>query len=832
MYSELMKANTEQQTKSPEIISYFDNFRGISFLNDLFKKHPDLFETPNSLNKHSDCCGEFVFYLLYSGQVVKASCLFDEFELFVKNSNPETIKIMMTNPSKIFGTGINLITWARYLKETQNFECFEPILQLNNIVLQTFFETRKITWNDKSFNLEELRPIAFTNVGENITDLLPYIAYLFNFLINCQPYEFNSVANGNVQNIYVQAMNQYFENSWRRLIKNYPMLKIETFYASLDNDSIFGIVEKEDIRSLLKEILSIDNVLKIRNGIIENNPEILSACIRDQLAISQHDVLIGFNEVLSRLVDIVVQSNPLNRLIQKIPFFSAFEPNLEITYRIVEWCLCGSETPFLISDSFEFIPLQNYLKKLNRIPSMKIKTGIQKNLLCREIPFLLSNPAQQIISGYVIREMNDVLNDVTLETDNLKPLSTDANDLIESEIFNVFINGSFAKHNKTLLSVFSQLHQNDILLLESISNSLNKFYQNQFSNNIVRSYLFSFFPEYLLKFCQRQSEHSIKSFSNFVYWCLENSEIDQKKIENLLNLEYALMCVNNRDFVNLVNQMSARITSLILHNSFIFQPYIKKTTNRIHEWTIGGISLCRKSVISNPLIRGCEFIRKVRGTTEEIEIFMDWIQKLDNQTINETVEEFIKRNEVNSIKNIIISRFNNVSAEKRLKCLENYIFDGTKFKIRNDVYFVSDQILQDVIQFSFDRQFAKNIQSPDLYWRELKISTDKISTTFPSKNKFFIGKVECSSYIMENGEYVEIPVIQFNSEIETLSIIYQPPQGLKVLKIITPSGDLSENNVFFLFTNSKISQDWIPREIQYNEMNKLTTNGGTVKISL
>lgn len=508
---------------------------------------------------------------------------------------------------------------------------------------------------------------------------------------------------------------------------------------------------------------------------------------------------------------------------------------MEITYRIVQWCLCGSDSPFFISDSFEFIPLQKYLQKYERIPKMSIKTDIQKNMLCGKIPFILSNPAQQIIIGYIIREMNDLLNDISLDVDILKPSSTDATELIESELFNIFINGLFSKHNKVLSKHFQSLHKTDILILESLSNSLNKFYSNQFSNNIIRTYIFSFYCDYLLKFCQtasKNNEHTTKSFSSFVYWCLENSDIDTKRIENLLNLEYGLMCVNNKDFANMINNMSSRITSIILHNSNIFQPYIKKTTNNIHEWTIGGISLCQKSIISNPLIRGCEFLRRVRGTTEEIECFMDWILKLDNQTINETIEEFINRNEINSIKNIIISRFNNISSEKKLKCLENYEFDGNRFKIRNDIYFINDSILKEITQYSFDKQLAKNIQSPDLYWRYIKITTNKITTTFPYKNKFFIGKIECSSYIMENGEYVDIPVIQYNSDIETISIIYQPPQGLKVIKITTPSGGLLENNVFFIFTNGKITQEWMTKDVEYEQMDKLTTNGGTVKINI
>ena len=180
-HPELMEANANQN-KPPQSFTYFDNFRGLSFLNDLFKAHPDLFETPTKIDKHGDACGGFVFYLLYSGQMVKASALFDEFAVYMRNSNPKIIQTIMTKPQDIYSVqGLNIITWAKYLRETGTFCVYEPVLKLNDIVLQTFLQTKKVIWNDKTYNLEDIRPIAFTNIGENITDLIPYICYLYNF---------------------------------------------------------------------------------------------------------------------------------------------------------------------------------------------------------------------------------------------------------------------------------------------------------------------------------------------------------------------------------------------------------------------------------------------------------------------------------------------------------------------------------------------------------------------------------------------------------------------------------------------------------------------------
>ena len=84
---------------------------------------------------------------------------------------------------------------------------------------------------------------------------------------------------------------------------------------------------------------------------------------------------------------------------------------------------------------------------------------------------------------------------------------------------------------------------------------------------------------------------------------------------------------------------------------------------------------------------------------------------------------------------------------------------------------------------------------------------------------------------MENGEYVNVPIIEFNSVIETVSMIYQPPNGLKVLKIISPSGEILENNAFFIFTNGSTTETWIKKPIEYEGLTKMTIEGGDVKVN-
>ena len=800
-------------------LPYYDSLQGISFLNSLFKKHHELFGS----------MGSFVFYLMYSGQLVKPDALISEFESFITSSNPKSIQTLLTNPANIYAVeGITIFTWARYLMETSTFIVYEPILKLNNITLQSFLQTKKFIWNGKSYSIEDIRPIAFNNVGENITNLLPYIAYLFNFLINCAPYEFNSVANGNVQTVYIQQMNQYFETGWKKLIKNYPMLRIEQFYQSLDDDSIFSIVNKEDIKSLLNDLLAPENVLAVRNQIIENNPEILSACVKDQLVLSQENVTQGFNEVFTRLADTIILHNPIYKLREKLPYFSNMKPDMNYTWRIVEWCLTGSSNSFFITDNYEFLPTRHKLEKYLGIPAMAIETDIQTNVLCSKVPFLLSDPAQQIVTGYIEQQFNELLSDITINTDTVLPTEDDTNEQIEGELFNTFINGFYAKHNKFLSKYFNVLPATDRLLINKLSSSLNKFYNNQFTNNIIRTYIFSYLPEYLLKFIvsYKSKVVSLRTFSNIIYFCL-NGEFDTGRAAAIINMQYALMCVHTKSFVNLVNAMSNRITSIIINNSYIFQPYIKSITDNVHQWIIGGITLCQKAVISNPIVRGIEFIRHVLGTTEKLENMKDWMEALNNQTVNETIEEFISRNELDSIKNILISRFNN--AQKRHICLENWELDNNQLKQRFTAYFLDN--LQAVIPYCFSKFQAKNIQSPELFWRPLKITTTSKTTSHPFKNKFFIGKTECTSYIIENGEYVSLPVIQFNSEIETISIVYQPPNGLKVIKILTPSGLYAENNAFFIFTTAQTSEEWITKDIDYEGLTKMTIDGGTVKVN-
>ena len=859
VYTEWMKENAEQNIPA-QSFTYFDNFRGIHFLNDLFVQYPELFETSSVVEKHSNAKGSFVYYLMYSGQVVKPQALFDEFEMFLKFTGDDQTK---------FG----LINWARYLKETGIFYIFEPVLKLNNIVLQSFLQTRKIIWNDNTYTLDDLSPIAFTLSGENIAELLPYIAYLYNFLINCSPYEFNSIGNGNVQQIYIRQLNQYLESAWRKLIKNYPMMKLEQLYQSLDSGDIFEYINKSDIQTLLQDILSPETLLEIRNKIIENNLNLLDSCVKDQLSLSQDNVLQSFHEVLTRLTDIVISHSPITSIYNNAPQFHVFNPDMDIVWRIVEWCLTGAEPTFCINDDFEFLPLDSYHTKIKGIREMKIDSEVNKSTIIGKVPFMLSDPVRQIIIGYVKQEFTDLMNDLSVSTEEFMPGQFDAETSLEGEIFSIIANGYFSRYSSVVSEMFNKnlLSQADKLILDKLNQSVKKFYSNIFSSNLIRSYIFSFFCDNLLKHLvnpavnpanplqsssakslsttlssssslnllsnieqgyysgtipkkpKKQSKQTI-NFSNFKYVC--SSAIDKQRFVNIANIEYALMCVHNVQFGNIVNAMVSRITSIILHNSHIFQVYIKGTTDNIHPWAIGGITLAQRSIISNPIVRGCEFVRRCIGTNEHVECLLEWMSFLNDQTVNETTEDSLGK-DMSLVRNLINSRFN--TSKTKLDCLWNYVWKDGKLTKLTNAYFVD--YINKVFRYCFSRQSPKNTQANELFWRPIMIGPRMFKTYRPNLNKFFIGKTECTSYIMENGEYCELPVLQYHSSMQTISIIYQPPSGLKVLKIISPSGLLPENNTFFIFSSAELKEEWVKKNIEFDGLTKMTIEGGTVKVN-
>ena len=93
-------------------------------------------------------------------------------------------------------------------------------IYLNNKVLQSFLNKKQLNYRQKIITLNDLRPVAYTNVGENIIGLLPYITYIYNFFINCRNYTFNEIISGSKQNVFMENVNNTFDNYYIKLLSS------------------------------------------------------------------------------------------------------------------------------------------------------------------------------------------------------------------------------------------------------------------------------------------------------------------------------------------------------------------------------------------------------------------------------------------------------------------------------------------------------------------------------------------------------------------------------------------------------------------------------------
>ena len=84
-----------------------------------------------------------------------------------------------------------LITWARIIQRNQIIIEFEPIMKQLKTIFNNWLSNPKINYGGIDYNISFFHPLCYTYSGENITSLLPYIAYLFTFFIYCNPYEFD-----------------------------------------------------------------------------------------------------------------------------------------------------------------------------------------------------------------------------------------------------------------------------------------------------------------------------------------------------------------------------------------------------------------------------------------------------------------------------------------------------------------------------------------------------------------------------------------------------------------------------------------------------------------
>lgn len=814
-----VKNKTKEFNPIKEIIGH--KYKAIEFTQKIFELYPELF----------DGKGSTLYYILNAGQSKKVSALYSIFEVFCTNSQ-QSVFASILNGIEPIGKDVDpIFSWARYLRKTKKCYIYEPVLSYNNKALQEFLNNNRMTrYQDKVFSLNELRPLCYINTGENICDLLPYIAYLYNFFINCNNYTFSEILAGSTHNAFMEAIEANFNNYYQKLLSSVTGMTLAKLFSKPDN--FINHFAPDVIKSMYSEMLNPENMIEIRNRvIISDATNELSKAVSSQTEITPETVHAGFAKVMGDLIDIVIKKNPITKFYKKLPQFSANNVNQFELSQWTSYAISGGNHPFIINSDLTTVAVGDNNVNHNScpmIPPQILNSEIKPISLIPKQPFTNSSIALNLITAYVkmkfIDFQNDILNDYPITIDE-SFISTErfGTDRMENIIAGLFVNGIYGKEYEKIKQIFTIL-QNNKMFTQSIENILKIPYlleilfDNKFGAKIMSAYILSFIPKFLTDFLASNGQElglkipstqsiNLNRFCPMGFFC-QKLPFDPMRIEKLLSLETAIMFLHNKSYTNFVNDKVNEMITILTTNCYIQQPFVKGTSDPIDVYAIGGRDCVAKAALSNPLLRAYWFIYYTQGTCENMEIFYEWIKYLDNNYAFDLLTQAIHEKNFPTIRTVLTNKYNEMITSNNVPViLNNYEIESNgNWYVKSTPYFI-DLLLPDgmsivefLANFTYAEVNAKHIADKQLILKPIVYSNGTFIAKESGYNKAIFGNNSVSAVLSEFGVKYKIPYYDYSIILEDFGVDILAPTSYNLLYLTTDSGDQINNDVYFIYT--------------------------------
>lgn len=835
-------AAKSNKTFNPIVDIIGQKYKAIEFTQRLFRLYPGLFD-----NK-----GASLYYIQNAGQVKKATLLFQSFDIFVTQSPDEIMNTILNGLEPIDLDVDPLFSWARYIKKTKKCYIFEPIMKQNNIALQTFLNNKNIIIRGKSFTLRDLKPLCYTNTGENVADLLPYIAYLFNFFINCKNYTFGEILAGSSRNVFMEMIDANFSAYYQKLIDNNHLnMGLTQLFA--DESTILEKIPKDVFLSMFSEMLNPENIIKIRNNVIlADTSGQLQSVISTQTAVSEGAVSEGFSLILAQLIELIINKNPISQLFQKIPVFREQILNEYELSMLTQYALSGGIAPFMVDNSFNYCAIGdlNSVKPFPFIPRQQLATQIEPIKFGNKKPYSDSALPLNLMTAYIKQEFQKHQTDILVEEhigvdESFVLTEKFGKDRMENILTALFVNGIWNRNNKFLnnfLHIFD--NNNEAYARESFAHTfgnplteqqkreiktyiaqnfkttiynvqksailLDYFFNNSFGAKIIPAYILSFLPQYLLEYITRNS--TLDNFDLIISFCRSvgasvAEPYDLLRIEKLMAMETAIMFLHNTQYAQFVNEKADEFTKILLTNVYIQQPYIKGSSDPIDVYAIGGRGLVEKAAYTNPLIRAYWFIACTQGTCENLEDLYEYIKLIDNNYAFQLMEKAIREKDFRVIASILSSKYTELIMSNRAPILlNNYTLSGHNIAAKSKPWFIdltfsnNRKILEILIRFVFPIALAKNTQDNELMVKPIVFRSGVFYAGKSNKNNAIFGETSLPITRNDFAPAYALPYYDFNTTIEEVGLVVTAPPGYHWLHLVTDSGRGLENDAYFVFT--------------------------------
>jgi len=804
----------KQLEESPFVNMMNVSFKAITFTKNLFFNFPKLFDDNASSLFYIECCG----------RTIKLEYLYLIFENLLTNSNDNIVKAYLNNIPLYCVNQDSILQWCRYLQDTHKFVIFEPVFGTNNNVLKTFLSNGKhFQFKRLDLSIDKIKPLCVTNVGENIADLMIYIAYVFNFLIYCSPYKFNEVETGSSNQLFMESINNYFNTCYTKLITkgNYNGKKFNTLDDLYNDISNIRYFDESEVKTIFKDITNVQRICEIRNRILKRSDELLNVSCGNQNAITIDSCYKKFIEIIRILFELVLKHNYFANIYSKFEKFNFNDFNYHELNLLTQYAISGGNYNFVIDEN-EYYSCNgdsSTLKDIPYISKQRLQSKIYKSIICGNKPFTSSNVYLEIISGYVAQKFEEYQNDVI----DHSPILIDDEELskfknLDKIINALYLNAKFSLVNNDLVNCLQYLLKNkqfneqykSILYLAYLFKIL---YNDNFSSQYLSAYILSFLPEYLSLYMYRQNKGTLSKFNYLMFFAANHKEINIDRVHKLRNLAMSILFVNNNRYSAFVNKQVDIITKVITQNSFILQPYVISTRSNLHIAAIGGISLSNKFVNTNPFTRGFFFVNSTQGNSENINNFYKFVKNIIDPTLIKILEKSKRDKSDSYLRENLNTAYEMMLYDGKLpNLLSNYIIDiekGTFIK-KTTNYFTelitsnNIPIYKLLLTYSFYASRARDSQQDMFYCR--KLNKDK-TITKPYMNTMLIDNKRIPCSIVDRGVEHLLPRYDYMSDFSEFNLSFVNLRGYKLLEIYTNNNELVRNNLFYIFTRLNIFEE-------------------------
>lgn len=735
-------------------------------------------------------------YALYVGKQYQKDSVYSMFKAFM-NKAPDTYESNV------------LFLWADELRKHKNFIDFEPTFNKLNKVLSAWFTRKTVKYNGKEVPLNLFRPILYNTYGVNIIELIPYIAYLFTFLIYGYPFVFSDAYSSSSLKDFYNLLENWFMSCYTELYKEQGISILNVNFNTKIPDSIW--------RSFYEHMLDAKKIIEIRNEEINKTHKALVAMTETQQGIVEEDLYDKFNLVLTKLIDCAVSESSYKNILPKIPCFDEkyFIPNE--TVNLTSYFISGTQNEIIIDDHNDYkYMLYNgvYLNLPKQFSLRKPKTGLKTLHYCLGKPFVGSDVLLQIFTGMLrsrfIAKRSDQLDPmpIYLYPGNLQ------NDELYNFIMPFFIRGVWALENREMTVIMRSLIDNPQTkqYIEDMFSAYETFkliYGYTPASILTPIYTISLLNAWVYNHCNKGMD--MNTFNPFIY--MKQSVIDFNRVNKLQNILYSMLFINNEEYVRMTNNLNSEFYEIIQSNPLILMPYVQAINDDAPVFAIGGCECYKYAHFPNPFVRAFGFLSNVMGIDEGINVLYRYTESIDNNTVFDIIRE-----NKNSISTVI----NTINTANRQEATLPAILFRWRFSINEDgslsyVERINNEFAGEIdpdtgktyveimLKYSFNQSLTGNVLDSEIMRVKVFDITGsmKLNVSIPTfMNSFAYDGKSYSINVSAMGSPVYIPYYGVKTNISVRNVNFADPEGKTLRKILVPSSGVEENNnVFWVYSN-------------------------------